>query len=630
MALAAKLLRAGRATRQAWLQAAALSSTAATSEGAGSSRLSLLDAPPSNHNLPPYHSNLKWDRVQRAEEEALEGGGPDRVAKQHAKGKLTARERLSLLLDPDSFREAGALVTHRCYDFGMDRQHPYGDGVVTGSGTIFGRPVYAFRQAFLWFGQDCTVSGGSLSETHALKICRLMDRAVAAGAPVIGLNDSGGARIQEGVLSLAGYAEVFQRNVDASGVVPQISLIMGPCAGGAVYSPALTDFTFMVRHTSYMFVTGPDVVKSVTMEEVTQEQLGGASTHTTKSGVAHGAFDNELEALAAMRLLFSYLPLSAREKPPQARGAGFVLHLRVICRDPVDRDCVDLDYIIPDSELEPYDMHDVVRQLVDDGVLFEIAPDYAKASLGGVAVAGLVSSRRSACFRARVSALDANTYNSSRASEPAWPRWGPLHSRVPIALLQNMITGFARLGGDTVGVVANQPTVLAGCINIDASVKAARFVRFCDAFNIPLLTLVDVPGCMPGTAQENGGKLLYAYAEASVPKASGLPGLVLVHCRASASLRSCFNHMHCCLLNDAGLLPARQLQITVITRKAYGGAYDASKYGYIDDVILPRHTRARVINELRLLRDKQVWSDLCVCWDLEVPQPVRKHGNSPL
>lgn len=462
MALAAKLLRAGRATRQAWLQAAALSSTAATSEGAGSSRLSLLDAPPSNHNLPPYHGNLKWDRVQRAEEEALEGGGPDRVAKQHAKGKLTARERLSLLLDPDSFREAGALVTHRCYDFGMDRQHPYGDGVVTGSGTIFGRPVYAFSQ-------DCTVSGGSLSETHALKICRLMDRAVAAGAPVIGLNDSGGARIQEGVLSLAGYAEVFQRNVDASGVVPQISLIMGPCAGGAVYSPALTDFTFMVRHTSYMFVTGPDVVKSVTMEEVTQEQLGGASTHTTKSGVAHGAFDNELEALAAMRLLFSYLPLSAREKPPQ-----------VICRDPVDRDCVDLDYIIPDSELEPYDMHDVVRQLVDDGVLFEIAPDYAK----------------------------------------------------------NMITGFARLGGDTVGVVANQPTVLAGCINIDASVKAARFVRFCDAFNIPLLTLVDVPGCMPGTAQEyggiirNGGKLLYAYAEASVPK------------------------------------------ITVITRKAYGGAYD--------------------------------------------------------
>ena len=345
----------------------------------------------------------------------------------------------------------------------MEKQRFYGDGVVTGSGTIAGRPVYVFSQ-------DFTVFGGSLSEAHAQKVCRLMDRAVAAGAPIIGLNDSGGARIQEGVTSLAGYAEVFQRNVDASGVIPQISVIMGPCAGGAVYSPALTDFTFMVKGTSHMFLTGPDVVRSVTGEEVTQEALGGAGTHAGRSGVAHGAYDNDLEALAAVRHLVQMLPSSYTSGcPPPVRP-----------RDPPTRSCPYLDHVVPESDIEAYDMYDVISQVVDDGDLFEIQKDHAK----------------------------------------------------------NIIVGFARMGGGTVGIVANQPAVLAGCLDIDASVKAARFVRFCDAFNIPLVTFVDVPGFLPGTAQEYGGiirhgaKLLYAYAEATVPK------------------------------------------IAVITRKAYGGAYD--------------------------------------------------------
>ncbi|PSC71279.1 Propionyl-carboxylase beta mitochondrial [Micractinium conductrix] len=512
-------------------------------------------------DLPPYASNPKWERVQAAKAEALLGGGAQRVAKQHAKGKLTARERLQVLFDPRSFREAGGLVQHRCHDFGMEAQRYFGDGVVTGSGTVFGRPVFAFSQ-------DFTVAGGSLSESHAAKICRLMDRAVAAGAPVVGLNDSGGARIQEGVMSLAGYAEVFQRNVDASGVIPQLSLVMGPCAGGAVYSPALTDFTFMVRHSSYMFLTGPEVVRGVTMEEVTQEQLGGAATHTTKSGVAHGAFDNELDALSGMRELLSFLPLSNRGALP-----------RTPCSDPAGRMCPFLDYVVPSNELEAYDMLAVVQQVVDEGHVFEIMRDYA----------------------------------------------------------QNIITGFARLDGRTVGVVANQPAVLAGCLDIDASVKAARFVRFCDAFNIPLLTFVDVPGFLPGTAQEYGGiirhgaKLLYAYAEATVPK------LTVITRKGYGGAYDVMSSKH--LRGDINLSwPTGQIAVMgskgaveILFRghpdikaaeadyeEKFNNPFQAAKVGYIDDVILPRLTRQRLCAELETLAGKEVW------------RPQRKHGNMPL
>ncbi|KAL4429352.1 hypothetical protein ABPG77_005126 [Micractinium sp. CCAP 211/92] len=520
---------------------------------------------PIPEDLPPYASNPKWERVEAAKAAADLGGGPKRIAKQHEKGKLTARERLQVLFDPGSFREAGALVQHRCTDFGMEEQQIFGDGVVTGSGTVYGRPVFAFSQ-------DFTVFGGSLSESHAAKICRLMDRAVAAGAPVVGLNDSGGARIQEGVMSLAGYAEVFQRNVDASGVIPQLSLVMGPCAGGAVYSPALTDFTFMVRHSSYMFLTGPEVVKSVTREEVTQEQLGGAGTHTSESGVAHGAFDNELEALAGMRELLSYLPLSNRDALP-----------RVPCSDPADRLCPYLDYVVPANELEAYDMLGVIQQVVDDGHVFEISKDYAK----------------------------------------------------------NIITGFARLNGRTVGVVANQPAVLAGCLDIDASVKGARFVRYCDAFNIPIVTFVDVPGFLPGTAQEYGGiirhgaKLLYAYAEATVPK------LTVITRKAYGGAYDVMSSKH--LRADVNLSwPTGQIAVMgskgaveILFRCAgdpdqkareaeYEAAFNnpfqagAAKVGYIDDIILPRMTRNRLCAEMEALSTKQVW------------RPERKHGNIPL
>jgi propionyl-CoA carboxylase beta chain len=418
-------------------------------------------------------------RLEKTRAAALAGGGADRVARQHRNGKLTARERIEVLADPGSFREHDQLVTHRCVDFGMAKESYPGDGVVTGSCTIRGRPA-------LVFSQDFTVSGGSLSETHARKICKLMDRGLSLGVPVIGLNDSGGARIQEGVDSLAGYAEVFQRNVDASGYIPQISMVMGPCAGGAVYSPAITDFTFMVRDTSYMFVTGPGVVKTVTNESVTQEALGGASAHTERSGVAHGAWDNDVEALTALRDFYAFLPLNAtlaRTAPGTPEGGGC---LPVPTGDDPARDCPALEQVVPTDPNVPYDMKLVVREVVDDRDFFEV--------------------------------------------HGAWAR--------------NIVVGFGRLGGRTVGVVGNQPMELAGCLDIDASVKAARFVRFCDAFSIPILTFVDVPGFLPGTAQEHGGiirhgaKLLYAYAEASVPK------------------------------------------LTVITRKAYGGAYDvmASKH----------------------------------------------------
>src|SRR3954451_23218540 len=401
-------------------------------------------------------------RLEEKRAAARAGGGERRVHAQHAEGRLTARERIELLLDADSFEEWDMFVEHRSVDFGMAEQRVPGDGVVTGYGTVNGRLVFIFSQ-------DFTVFGGSLSEPHAEKICKVMDRAMRVGAPVIGINDSGGARIQEGVASLAGYAEVFQRNVLASGVVPQISVIMGPCAGGAVYSPAMTDFIAMLRDSSYMFVTGPDVVRTVTNEVVTAEELGGATTHTQRSGVADLAFDNDVQALHEIRRLVDFLPANNREKPPVRPT-----------EDPALRDDPSLDTLIPDSPNKPYDMKELIAKVVDEGDFFEIAPDCAR----------------------------------------------------------NMITGFARIEGSTVGVVANQPMVLAGCLDIDSSRKAARFVRFCDCFNIPILTLVDVPGFLPGTAQEYGGiikhgaKLLFAFAEATVPK------------------------------------------VTVITRKAYGGPYD--------------------------------------------------------
>jgi len=456
----------------------------------------------------------------------------------------------------------------------METQKFPGDGVITGSGTVHGRPVFVFSQ-------DFTVFGGSLSEAHAAKICRLMDRAVAAGAPLIGLNDSGGARIQEGVMSLSGYAEVFQRNVDASGVIPQISLIMGPCAGGAVYSPALTDFTFMMKGTSYMFLTGPDVVQSVTGEKVTQEQLGGAVTHTTKSGVASGMFDNDLEALSAVRELLTYLPSSSRDGyhvlPAAAAGYGEAIP----CVDPVDRECPLLDTIVPPSETDPYDIKDVVETIVDEGKLFEIQPDFAK----------------------------------------------------------NIVVGFARMGGTSVGIVATQPAVLAGVLDIDASVKAARFVRFCDAFNIPLITLIDVPGFLPGTAQEYGGiikhgaKLLYAYAEASVPK------LAVITRKAYGGAYCVLSSKH--LRGDVNLSwPTGQIAVMgsrgaveIIYHgqekgemakrvdeydERFNAPFQAARAGYVDDVILPRETRRRLIMELGRLKNKRV------------VLPVRKHSNLPL
>uniref|UniRef100_A0A8C9ET21 Propionyl-CoA carboxylase beta chain, mitochondrial n=1 Tax=Pavo cristatus TaxID=9049 RepID=A0A8C9ET21_PAVCR len=403
-------------------------------------------------------------RIEEKRRAALLGGGQSRIDAQHRRGKLTARERILLLLDPDSFDEYDMFVEHRCSDFGMDsskNKYP-GDSVVTGRGRINGRLAYVFSQ-------DFTVFGGSLSGAHAQKICKVMDQAAMVGAPVIGLNDSGGARIQEGVESLAGYADIFLRNVLCSGLVPQISLIMGPCAGGAVYSPALTDFTFMVKDTSYLFITGPDVVKSVTNEDVTQEQLGGAKTHTAVSGVAHRAFENDVDALLNLREFFNYLPLSNRDPAPICE-----------CHDPSDRLVPELDTIVPIESTRAYDMLDIIHSIVDEREFFEIMPSYAR----------------------------------------------------------NIVVGFARMNGRTVGIVGNQPKVASGCLDINSSVKGARFVRFCDAFNIPLITFVDVPGFLPGTAQEYGGiirhgaKLLFAFAEATVPK------------------------------------------ITVITRKAYGGAYD--------------------------------------------------------
>ncbi len=497
--------------------------------------------------------------------EAKLGGGQRRIDAQHARGKLTARERIELLLDEDSFEEFDMFVRHRSTDFGIEADRPYGDGVVTGWGTINGRMVYVFSQ-------DFTVFGGSLSETHAQKICKIMDMAMQNGAPVIGINDSGGARIQEGVASLAGYADVFQRNIMASGVVPQISLIMGPCAGGAVYSPAITDFIFMVRDTSYMFVTGPDVVKTVTNEVVTAEQLGGASTHTKKSSVADGAFDNDVEMLTEIRRLFDFLPLSNRDKAPT----------RPFFDDPA-RIEPSLDTLIPDNPNQPYDMKELIAKIADEGDFYEIQRDFAG----------------------------------------------------------NILTGFVRIEGQTVGVVANQPLVLAGVLDIDSSRKAARFVRFCDAFNIPILTLVDVPGFLPGTAQEYGGvikhgaKLLFAYGEATVPKVTVITRKAYggaYDVMSSKHLRGDFNYAwptaEIAVMGAKGAVeilyrselgdPDRIAARTKDYEDRFANPFVAAEKGFIDEVIQPHSTRRRVARAFASLRGKQLGN------------PWKKHDNIPL
>ncbi|MBN2741716.1 MAG: acyl-CoA carboxylase subunit beta [Rhodobacteraceae bacterium] len=493
------------------------------------------------------------------------GGGEKRIAAQHSKGKLTARERIELLLDEGSFEEFDMFKTHRCTDFGMEESKPYGDGVVTGWGTVNGRMVYVFSQ-------DFTVFGGSLSETHAEKICKIMDMAVQNGAPVIGINDSGGARIQEGVASLAGYADVFQRNIMASGVVPQISLIMGPCAGGAVYSPAMTDFIFMVKDSSYMFVTGPDVVKTVTNEVVTAEELGGASTHTKKSSVADGAYENDVEALIETRRLIDFLPLSNREKAP----------VRPFFDD-VDRIEASLDTLIPSNPNTPYDMKELIQKIADEGDFFEIQKDFAG----------------------------------------------------------NIITGFIRLEGQTVGIVANQPMVLAGCLDIDSSRKAARFVRFCDAFEIPILTLVDVPGFLPGTGQEYGGvikhgaKLLFAYGEATVPKVTVITRKAYggaYDVMASKHLRGDFNYAwptaEIAVMGAKGAVeilyrselgePDKIARRTQDYEDRFANPFVAAEKGFIDEVIQPRSTRRRVARAFASLRSKKLTN------------PWKKHDNIPL
>jgi propionyl-CoA carboxylase beta chain len=493
------------------------------------------------------------------------GGGQKRIDAQHAKGKLTARERIELLLDAGSFEEWDMFKEHRCVDFDMAEQQVPGDGVVTGYGTINGRLMFVFSQ-------DFTVFGGSLSEAHAEKICKLMDHAMKVGAPLIGLNDSGGARIQEGIASLGGYADVFQRNVLASGVIPQISLIMGPCAGGAVYSPAMTDFIFMVKDSSYMFVTGPDVVKTVTHEEVTAEELGGALSHTSRSGVADLAFENDVEALMIMRRFIGFLPSNNREKPPTWPS-----------QDPADRLDYSLDTLVPDNPNKPYDIKELILKTVDDGDFFELQPDYAK----------------------------------------------------------NIVIGFGRMDGSPVGFVANQPLVMAGCLDIKSSTKAARFVRFCDAFNIPVVTFVDVPGFMPGTAQEYGGiikhgaKLLYAYAECTVPK------VTIITRKAYGGAYDVMSSKH--LRGDVNFAwPSAEIAVMgpkgaveiifrdekvdamkIARREAeykakFANPFVAGARGYIDDVILPNETRKRICRSLAMLRDKKL------------ENPWRKHGNIPL
>ncbi len=511
----------------------------------------------------------KLGLLERRAAEAELGGGEARLKAQHAKGKLSARERLDLLLDDGSFVELDRFVVHRSHDFGLEEQRIFGDGVVTGYGRIDGRLVYVFSQ-------DFTVFGGSLSEAFAEKICKVMDLAVRNGAPVIGLNDSGGARIQEGVVSLGGYADIFLRNTLASGVVPQISAILGPCAGGAVYSPAITDFTYMVRKSSYMFVTGPNVVKTVTHEDVTMEELGGADTHTQKSGVAHFAYDSEPACLQAIRDLFRYIPSNNLDDPPRGRGT-----------DPRDRRDEALLDIVPDNPNKPYDMHEVIRRIVDDGEFYEVQKEFAS----------------------------------------------------------NIICGFAHLGGWSVGVIANQPAVLAGVLDIDASVKAARFIRFCDAFNIALVTLEDVPGFLPGVSQEHhgiirhGAKLLFAYCEATVPKltvitrkAYGGAYDVMSSKHIRGDLNLAWPTAEIAVMGPKGAVEilfrkeiaespdpeaATEAKITEYRGK-FAHPYIAAGRGYLDDIIDPRDTRPRLIDALETLRAKRDGN------------PPKKHGNIPL
>ena len=505
------------------------------------------------------------EQLEQKRAAARLGGGQKRIDAQHAKGRLTARERIDVLLDGGSFEEWDMFVEHRCTDFGMAENHIPGDGVVTGYGTINGRLVFVFSQ-------DFTVFGGALSEAHAEKICKLMDQAMKVGAPVIGLNDSGGARIQEGVASLAGYAEVFQRNVMASGGIPQISMIMGPCAGGAVYSPAMTDFIFMVKDSSYMFVTGPEVVKTVTHETVTAQELGGAITHSTKSGVADLAFENDVEALLMLRRLFNYIPANNREKAPYRPT-----------QDPSTRADMTLDTLVPDSPNKPYDMKELIGKTVDDAEFFELQADYAA----------------------------------------------------------NIIIGFARMDGNVVGIVANQPLVLAGCLDIKSSIKAARFVRFCDAFNIPVITFVDVPGFMPGTAQEYGGiikhgaKLLYAYAECTVPKITVITRkayggaydvMSSKHLRGDVNLA--WPNAEIAVMGAKGAVeiifrqdkdnPEKLAAREAEYKERFANPFVAGARGFIDDVIQPHETRKRICRSLAMLKDKKL------------ENPWRKHGNIPL
>jgi propionyl-CoA carboxylase beta chain len=514
------------------------------------------------------------ERLEELERRAEAGGGPERRERQHKAGKLTARERIALLCDPESFVEIDKLVTHRAVDFGMAEQKIPGDGVVTGHGLVAGRQVFVFAQ-------DFTVFGGSLSEAYAGKICKIMDLALKVGAPVIGLNDSGGARIQEGVASLGGYAEIFYRNTAASGVVPQLSAIMGPCAGGAVYSPAITDFIFMVESTSHMFITGPDVIKAVTHEEVSKDELGGAATHAGRSGVAHRRFDDERACLAGLRELLAFLPQNNREDPPRKLGADGRP------RDRADREDADLDSFIPRDPAKPYDMHEVLRRVIDGGEFFEIQPEHAG----------------------------------------------------------NIIVGFARLDGRPVGVVANQPAVLAGCLDIDASVKAARFVRFCDCFNIPLVTFVDVPGFLPGTGQEWGGiirhgaKLLYAFAEATVPKltvitrkAYGGAYDVMASKHIRADMNFAYPAAEIAVMGPEGAVgiifrdelgaakdpAAARARYVAEYRDKFANPSAAAALGYIDEIIRPRQTRPRLCRALALLANKRQ------------ERPLRKHGNIPL
>jgi len=497
------------------------------------------------------------------------GGGQDKIERQHEQGKLTARERIEQFLDEGSFEEVDALVEHRCTDFGMGERTISGDGVVAGHGRVDGRPVFVFAQ-------DFTVFGGSLSETNAAKICKVMDLAMKVGAPVVGLNDSGGARIQEGVASLAGYADIFLRNTLASGVVPQVSAIMGPCAGGAVYSPAITDFVFMVEHTSYMFVTGPEVIKTVTHEEVTKEKLGGAMTHNSVSGVAHFAAGTDTECLAAIRRLLSFLPSNNAEQPPLAATS-----------DPLDREIAELDTFVPTDPNKPYDIKKVIRWAADDGDFFEVHEHFAK----------------------------------------------------------NIVVGFVRLGGRPVGVVANQPNHLAGVLDISSSIKGARFVRFCDAFNVPLWIVEDVPGFLPGTAQEwggiirNGAKLLYALAEATVPKVTVITrkaygGAYCVmgskHIRTDVNLafptaeiavmgpQGAVNILYRSEIQRAEEPEAERARRVAEYQEKFANPFVAAEKGYVDEVILPRLLRRKLVTAFTLLQTKRDW------------MPSKKHGNIPL